>query len=78
MTDFLNCLREEPGLVTAFSGGADSALLAAVAHMELGSAALAVPELAQWPRAGIFVQGTDGHHFGHREVGTFRGPRSSA
>jgi uncharacterized protein len=35
-------LRAETGLVTAFSGGADSALLAAAAHLALGAQALAV------------------------------------
>lgn len=35
-------LRVETGLVTAFSGGADSALLAAAAHLVLGERVLAV------------------------------------
>lgn len=35
-------INRERALVTAFSGGVDSALLAVVAHRELGSAALAV------------------------------------
>jgi uncharacterized protein len=35
-------LRVKAGLVTAFSGGADSALLAAAAHLVLGVRALAV------------------------------------
>jgi PP-loop superfamily ATP-utilizing enzyme len=34
-------LRAETGLVTAFSGGADSALLAAAAHLALGARTLA-------------------------------------
>jgi uncharacterized protein len=35
-------LEQEERLITAFSGGADSALLAAMAHQVLGSRALAV------------------------------------
>jgi uncharacterized protein len=46
MTDLLDKLTarlsQERGLVTAFSGGADSALLACVAHLVLGERALAV------------------------------------
>jgi uncharacterized protein len=46
-------LSEESSLVTASSGGADSALLACVAHLVLGERALAVTAVsASLPREG--------------------------
>jgi uncharacterized protein len=55
-------LSEETKLIVAFSGGADSALLATVAHEVLGDRALAVtavsaslPE-AEWSAARDFAQ----------------------
>ena len=42
LRDLKHRIAREDRLVTAYSGGADSALLAAVAHQVLGSRALAV------------------------------------
>jgi uncharacterized protein len=62
-----------PGAVVAYSGGVDSALLAEVAHQELGDRSLAVtadsPSLARRElRAAVALAAARGWH--HRVVGT--------